>query len=542
VSKESLQTDPPLIYDVIVVGTGAAGFAAALAAREQGASVVMLEKSAELGGTTRKAGVWIWIPNNSFLRATGRADPRDKALRYMARLARPHAYDPTSPSLGLPQSDYALLETFYDQAGEAVEMLVRKNALRPLHRPEIPDYYAELPENAAPYGRVIVPYSEVRASGGTGQEFVTTLARAARAENVEIRTSCRVSRAIVDDERVVGVDAMQNGREVSVRARGGVVFATGGFTHNRELMLRSFGVPLLHGAAAPSNEGDFVDIAGALGARFGNMSNAWMAAIQLEQARTKEDALTNANITELHGDSAVVVNRHGRRVVNEKAVYNDFAHAFFHWDGARGEYPNLRLFLIYDDASARIYGDDASGNPIVPPGGNSSHVIRAATLSELASRLNERLAALGADAAGVRLGEEFASNLSATIERFNGYALAGVDEEFRRGETAIELYFSGEARSGNGRNATMYPFDPAGGYNAIILAPSTLDTKGGPIIDTNARVIGADGTPIPGLYGAGNCIASPSGEGYWGGGATVGLAITFGRIAGLGAASDTRGR
>jgi succinate dehydrogenase/fumarate reductase flavoprotein subunit len=501
--------------DVIVVGCGAAGFTAALAAHERGASVLMLEKAEQVGGTTRKAGVWIWVPDNPYLRADGLQDPRPAALRYMAKLARPHVYD---------------------QAGLAVELLGRVGALRPHHRPDIPDYYAEIAEDETPYGRVIMPEPRSRPTGGTGFEFAEALDRAARAHGIPIRTSCRAVAVQMEGERVVGVVADEGGTERVFRARGGVVFASGGFTHNRELMLRSFSFPLVHGAAAPSNEGDFVAIAAAAGARLGNMGNAWLAPIQLEQALTPDDARTNASITEMHGDSMVVVNRDGRRVVNEKAMYNDFTQAFFEWDGVAGEYPNLRLFLIYDAATARIFGDDASGNPILPPDADASHVLTAATIPELAIALQQRLVQLGAASGGIRLADRFTTELRRTIEQFNDYAEAGADPDFRRGEKAIELFFNGPGRPGNDRSQTMYPFDPEGPYHAIILTPGTLDTKGGPVIDACARVVGADGRPIPGLYGAGNCIASPSAQAYWAGGATVGLAITFGRIAGVQAA------
>jgi 3-oxosteroid 1-dehydrogenase len=522
--------------DVIVVGCGAAGFTAALAAHDRGASVLMLEKAEQVGGTTRKAGVWIWVPDNPYLRAGGVEDRRPAALRYMAKLARPHVYDPEAATLGLPAEEFSLLETFYDEAGGAVELLVGVGALRPHHRPDIPDYYAEIDEDETPYGRVIMPEPRSRPTGGTGFEFVEALDHAARAHGIPIRTSCRAVGLAVEDGRVVGVVADEGGTERTFRARGGVVFASGGFTHNRELMLRSFSFPLVHGAAAPSNEGDFVAIATAVGARIGNMGNAWLAPIQLEQALTPDDARTNASITEVHGDSMIVVNRDGRRVVNEKAMYNDFTQAFFEWDGVRGDYPNLRLFLIYDAATARIYGDDASGNPILPPDADAPHVLTAPTIRELGIALDRRLAQLGAAAGGIRLADGFADEVQRTIERFNGYAAAGEDPDFHRGEKAIELFFNGDGRPGNDRNPTMYPFDPEGPYHAIILTPGTLDTKGGPVIDSSARVVGSDGRPIPGLYGAGNCIASPSSQAYWAGGATVGLAITFGRIAGVQAA------
>ena len=109
--------------------------------------------------------------------------------------------------------------------------------------------------------------------------------------------------------------------------------------------------------------------------------------------------------------------------------------------------------------------------------------------------------------------------------------------DFHRGETPMEKAWQGPSRSTTG-NRTMYPMTLDGPYYCAILGPATLDTCGGPVIGPDARVLRPDGSPIPGLFGAGNCIASPAGQAYWGAGGTLGPAITFGFIAGRNAAAS----
>ena len=150
--------------DVVVVGTGAAGSAAAVFARQAGAAVLMVEKADYYGGTTAKSQGGYWIPNNSLMRGRGLADPRDAALRYMARLAHPESYDPAAADAG---SGGARLRADRDLlrprgAGGRARWTPRRAAHRrssPAARAYqyMPDYYAHLPENAAPFGRILSP-------------------------------------------------------------------------------------------------------------------------------------------------------------------------------------------------------------------------------------------------------------------------------------------------------------------------------------------------------------------------------------------------
>jgi hypothetical protein len=229
-------------------------------------------------------------------------------------------------------------------------------------------------------------------------------------------------------------------------------------------------------------------------------------------------------------------------VTNEKLQYNEQTLAHWHWDAQRAEYGNLLLFMIWDEYAQTTFASNLPGNPIAPPGEDDGHVLSGADLPALAQALQTRLAELAPHTGGVSLEEGFSDKLAESIARFNESARAGHDPEFHRGETPIETFFNsfhGPVRSET--SPTMAPIADGGPYYATILAPGMLDTKGGPITDTDARVLNAAGEPIPGLYGVGNCVASPSGKAYWAGGATLGPALTFGYLAGRRAAREPVG-
>ena len=147
--------------DIVIVGSGAAGSSAAVAAATNGASVIMLEKMPFLGGTTLKSDGVFWTPNNPLMREQGIVDDRADALRYMVRLSYPTRYDPNDAHLGVSEREYKLIATFYDNASPAVEKLMAAGALKIFNwkswdGKNFPDYYSQLPENKAPRGRGLV--------------------------------------------------------------------------------------------------------------------------------------------------------------------------------------------------------------------------------------------------------------------------------------------------------------------------------------------------------------------------------------------------
>jgi glycine/D-amino acid oxidase-like deaminating enzyme len=511
--------------DVVVVGGGGAGLPTALFARWLGDDVVLLEKAPELGGTAKKAAFWYWVPNNEAMRAAGLTDEKDDFLRYVARLSRPTRYDPQSPTFGLTEWEYAMAGAIHDSASPAAELLAERDALPYRHCPAVPDYWAEIPEDKAPYGRVLVPRDASESMADGGENAIRTLSAAAERDGVEVRTSHRVQRLVMDGARVAGVEASTpDGRTHRIGARKAVIFATGGFTHDDDLRANFLGVPAYRGCAAATNEGDFVRIASAVGAQLRNMNHAWMCPVPLERSG-RPDLVGMFSVA---GDSMLFVDKTGRRVVNEKLPYNELAQAFFRWDGAAGEYPNLVLVQIWDQRSQDHSASTEYGRLIVPPDADDSHVIRGNTLDELTDAIAARLDTVSARTGGLRLARGFLENLRSTIARFNELATKGVDEDFHRGETAVQQLFNGPVKDEPGRaNPTMWPIAETGPYYAALVTGGTLDTKGGPRTDPDGRVLDDVGEPIPGLYGVGNCVASASAQAYWAGGATLGPIIAF---------------
>ncbi len=513
--------------DVVVVGGGGGGLPVALFSRWHGNEVVLLEKAGELGGTARKAAFWYWVPDNAPLRALGVEDREEDFLRYVARLSAPDRYDPQHPSLGLSDWELASFRAIHESASPAAELLHERGALPYRHVAAACDYWSELPEDATPTGRVLIHRDAGESMADGGAVSIASMSAAARRDGVDVRTGHRVQRLVLEGAEVVGVQATTtDGRTVSVGARKAVVFATGGFTHDPELRRGFLGRPVAGGCAALTNEGDFVRIATRAGAQLHGMSTAWKCPVPLEKALARDPSLSG--MFSVAGDSTVFVDRHGRRVVNEKLQYNELAQAFLAWDGEAGEFPNLVLVQVWDERSQDGSASDEFGRLIAPPGADDRHVIRGATPEALARAVDERLARLEHATGGVRLAADFAETLRATIARFNGFAERGVDEDFHRGERPVQLLFNGPvAEEDAGPNPTMHPMSTTGPYFAALVTGGTLDTKGGPKTDSEGRVLDDADEPVRGLYGIGNCVASASGNAYWAGGATLGPIIAF---------------
>ena len=491
VPEQAAEVSWDLEADLVVVGGSLAGFTTALHAHELGAKVVVLEKAAQVGGSARKAVAGMWVPNNRFMQESGVPDRKEDALVYMARMARPLLFDRSDPFLGLTRWEYELLAAFFDNADTAFRALeafgveVEQDA-------GFPDYHMHLPDVNAPRGRELFPHNP-DGTRGNGASFMAQLAERVAERRIPVHLEHRVAGVIVDSVgRVVG------------------------------------------GCAAFGNEGDFHRIAQRLGIPLVHMDAAYLAPLVLEKMLNRDPEMTG--VFAVPADSLILVNKFGRRTVNEKAPPQDRATQMLSWDPHDAEHPNFLMFAIWDQRAAERFSGSNLGGFIPGPDEEAPQVIRAETLDQLAATLDDRLEKLGDDARNTRLRNDFTKALRETIDRFNGFARDGVDQDFHRGETPIEITFHGPVAEDNHHpSGLMFPIADHGPYYATILAPGTLDTKGGPRVNARGQVLGADDQPVPGLYAVGNSTAAPTGQSYITGGITFGPIITFSYLTALAA-------
>lgn len=547
-------------HDIVVVGTGGAAFAAAITARSLGSDVVMLEKGALVGGTTIVSGGGAWFPNNPRMQEDGIEDPREDAIKYMARYSYPHLYNPNSPTYGLTQEDYDLYTTYVDTAAEAAQHLEDQGAITwtygrnfgPLFDQVQIDYMEEYEENVQPTHRTLHPTGE-NDGPGSGGDMINGYKTWAEENGVAIHLHHRVDGVITNSKgEVIGVEVsvidpaaaaaaeatpeaspVAPAQKIAIRAKKGVIFGSGGFARNQDMMHHLMPAPYYGGCSAITNEGDFLRISAALGAKLGNLHNVYRNEGLFEQAVASSGAYNCTWF--LNGDSFLQVNKHGKRYVNEKRNYQDRPMAHLNWDPNYGDWTNRLTFYIYDQRVQENWGGTF---PLPADPETAPYVIKGDTIEELAAAIEERVESLREVTGNLSLDADFAANLVAEVEKFNEYARTGEDADFKRGSLKYDVTIpygpytpteeTAEYPSADQPNAAMYPLRDEGPYYAFIMSAAAVDTNGGPVINPDGQITRWDGSAIEGLYGAGNCVASPGVNAYWGGGMTLGNATVWG--------------
>jgi succinate dehydrogenase/fumarate reductase flavoprotein subunit len=501
---------------VVVVGSGGAGLAAALAAADAGADVVVLERGSSVGGTTAISGGVVWAPANPY--GVPDDDPAE-ALAYLDRIA-------------LGDVNRSLLAAFVDDAARVVTTIQERTSIRWAPLPDWPDYHSEFP-GGRPGGRSIWPapltlpaaiatrvqrpaehdvhprtVTENPANDGIvfrgparGQALIGGLLAALDERGVEVKTGARAERLVANGGGVTGVVA--DGE----RLDGRVVLASGGFQHDPQLRATFLPSTSIAPMGTPGCAGDGLRMAMAFGTALGNMTEGWwMPAL----AVPGEELDGGPHYRPLHSEraqpGAILVDRFGRRFVDEAQNYCEVGRAMQRFDARSYVFTASPCWLIFDAQYRARY----PFGPLMPSDPDPAWLHRADDLDALGDHL-----ALPAGA------------LRDTVARFNSGAARGDDPDFGRGTRHYDRWIGD---SGAAHPTLGCLVDPP--FYAAEVRLGCLGTKGGPRTDDRGRVLRLDGHPVPGLFAAGNAAASPFGIATAAGGGTIGPALVFGTRAG----------
>jgi 3-oxosteroid 1-dehydrogenase len=533
-------------FDVVVAGSGGAGLTAAILAHDNGAKVAVLERSDKVGGTTAVSGGGLWIPMNHHMAAAGVQDSREEALAYCKRLTAGRAPD-------------ELVEAFVDTGHELVRYLEEHTPVR--FKPcAMPDYRTEAAgakmggrtldqemfskselgewaDKLRPSPLMFVPLTideQLRALAkprsvpaktvvermqqglvASGNALVGRLLKGCLEREIPILLETRARQLVVDDGRVVGLRAERGGGDAHIRARGGVVLACAGFEWNEAMKSKFLPGPITHNCSPKYNEGDGLAMALDVGADLANMSEAWTYPGTLIPGEEHDgEPVSRWVIGERTLPHTIMVNRYGQRFVNEGVNYNDVSKALHYFDPHSYELRNLPAWCVFDAQ----YREKYLLLTIMPGDPDPDWLAKDETLSGLAAKV-------GIEAAGIE----------ATVARWNELVHDGQDPDFGRGESGYERWL-GDPDSPHPNLGTIEkpPF------YALPIGAHSAGTKGGPRTNAKGQVLSVRGEPIAGLYAAGNSMAGVSGPGYYGGGGTIGLAMTWGYLCGINAAAEAK--
>lgn len=559
---------PEQEYDVVVVGSGGAGMVAALTAAHHGLSTIVIEKAAHYGGSTARSGGGVWIPNNEVLQRAGVKDTAEAARTYLRTI------------IGdvVPAEK---IDTYLQRGPEMLSFVLKHSPLKMCWVPGYADYYPEQP-GGKPTGRSIEPkpfnarklgadlagleppYGKVplnvvvmqqdyvrlnqlkrhprgvlrslkvgartmwaQATGknlvGMGRALIAPLRIGLRDAGVPVELNTALTDLYVSDSVVRGVYVRDtNASEASeprlIRARRGVILASGGFEHNEQMRVKYQRAPITTEwtVGAKANTGEGILAGEKLGAALDIMEDSWWGpTVPLPGAPWFA-------LSERNSPGSIIVNMAGKRFMNESMPYVEACHHMYGGEYGQGPGPgeNIPAWLVFDQRYRNnyIFAGLQPGQRIPKKWLESGVIVSADTLEELAAKM------------GVS-----AEALAATVERFNEFARTGVDEDFHRGQSAYDRYYGDPT---NKPNPNLGPI-AQGPFYAAKMVPGDLGTKGGIRTDVHGRALRDDNSVIEGLYAAGNVSAPVMGHTYPGPGGTIGPAMTFGYLAALDIAGRT---
>ena len=501
--------------DVLVVGSGAGALAGALVAATAGLRTVVIEKTDQFGGTTAFSGGGLWMPLSGPNERAGVADSREQVERYL------------DATVGGERRD---LRDAYLDAGPGVIAELEDNPWLEFEWRPFPDYFCEVP-GAQTEGRSIYALNfdatdhedavgHLRAplppeKGGWKEPFpliiggrallARLLVALGRTDAVLMRQT-ELESLVVSGGRVVGARARQGDSTISIGADRGVLLAAGGFERDGD-MRRRHQPPL--GAdwtlGAPGNTGGALRAAVEAGAGTELLEECWWA-----PGLMLPDGTPSFRLFERGKPGSIMVNGAGVRFADETWPYDRLGRAMV--DGHRSGVSHMPCWFIADRAHVERYGFAAArpGRDIGAEWFDSGAVVTASSPAELAG-------AIGVPAAA----------LTRTIEEWNASAAMGKDPAYGRGELAYDRFF-GDA--GHLPNPCVGPLEKAPFY-AWKVMPADLGTKGGVRCDTSGRALRPDGTVLPGLYAAGNTMASWTNHCYPGPGSPIGSCVVFAALA-----------
>ncbi|WP_375738799.1 FAD-dependent oxidoreductase [Pseudomonas boanensis] len=544
-------------YDLIVLGSGAAGFTAAATAACKGLKVLIVEKAATFGGTSAISGGAAWIFDSDQARAAGIQDS-PQAIRTYLRKTIGSAFNPE------------LVEAFIQRGREALHFLEQNTELAYALRPFSPDYYP-LEEGATDRGRALevveydgrllgARFKDLRRPpegmllfGGmmvnrvdiqhflsfrrsprslwhclkllarygldrlshergtrltVGNALIARLATTAFAKGAELWLNSSAESLVLDQGRVRGVRVRCNGQLLELHARGGVVCAMGGFAAGAQAADYRPDTGSEHWTMSPeTNDGVALALGETVNAATGNglAANFFWAPVSVLPRLGNELERFPHLVTDRAKPGIIAVNRAGRRFTNEADSYHSFVQAM--------QRPgNAPCWLIGDAEALGRYGMG-----LARPSPVDNRALERAGYLHRADTPEQLARAIGVDPQG----------LVATLAHHNEDARAGVDSQFGKGATSYNQSLGDPHHQ---PNPCLAPLTKAPWY-AIRLHTGDLGSARGLVTDANANVLDRQGAPIAGLYAAGNDMNSIMGGTYPGPGITIGPGLTFGYLA-----------